>query len=217
MLNGGKSKRNKGFTLVELVVVLVILALLAGILTPALLGYIDSSKREHELTNAKALLNAIESKLVSLYDQGLMPNVDFNDFGDMSPHSSGFSWKLDWTDDVMYTSGLSEKPFACGFACGQLCSERPGNYLGQGLSGLKKGYRVYVYFYMEKEDSKPVFYYNGEWTEELPPIPDSGQGFVTSMESEPVNLSSWYVPANCEGKEFNAAKTWNTVKEAAQR
>ena len=34
-------KNDKGFTLVELIVVLVILALLAAILVPALLGYID--------------------------------------------------------------------------------------------------------------------------------------------------------------------------------
>ena len=36
-----KEMNNKGFTLVELIVVLVILAILAAILVPALLGYID--------------------------------------------------------------------------------------------------------------------------------------------------------------------------------
>ena len=39
-----KPGKNKGFTLVELIVVLVILALLAALLVPALLGYIDKAK-----------------------------------------------------------------------------------------------------------------------------------------------------------------------------
>ena len=36
-----KLKAKKGFTLVELIVVLVIIALLAALLIPALTGYID--------------------------------------------------------------------------------------------------------------------------------------------------------------------------------
>ena len=39
-----KERNNKGFTLVELIVVLVILAILAAILVPALLGYIDKAR-----------------------------------------------------------------------------------------------------------------------------------------------------------------------------
>ena len=41
-----KMKNSNGFTLVELIVILVILAILAAIMTPALLGYIDSSKEK---------------------------------------------------------------------------------------------------------------------------------------------------------------------------
>ena len=56
-----KRKDNKGFTLVELIVVLVILAILAAILVPALLGYVDESKKKQRVLEAKALMNALHS------------------------------------------------------------------------------------------------------------------------------------------------------------
>jgi len=62
-----KRKDNKGFTLVELIVVLVILAILAAILVPALLGYVDESKKKQRVLEAKALMNAIQANLSERY------------------------------------------------------------------------------------------------------------------------------------------------------
>ena len=64
-----KNKKNKGFTLVELIVVLVILAILAAILVPALLGYIDRAREKQYVLNAKSALTATQAELSSIYGE----------------------------------------------------------------------------------------------------------------------------------------------------
>ena len=60
-------KKNKGFTLVELIVVLVILAILAAILVPALLGYIDKAREKQITTNAEAAYVAAQALATEAY------------------------------------------------------------------------------------------------------------------------------------------------------
>lgn len=60
-------QRNKGFTLVELIVVLVILAILAAILVPALLGYIDRAKQQQYIIEAKNLMTATQAGIAEAY------------------------------------------------------------------------------------------------------------------------------------------------------
>ena len=58
---------NKGFTLVELIVVLVILAILAAILVPALLGYIDEAKQKQIVLEGKSVYTACQAVASELY------------------------------------------------------------------------------------------------------------------------------------------------------
>ena len=60
-------KNNKGFTLVELIVVLVILAILAAILTPALLGYIDRARSEKDYSTAQTVRVAAQAMIDQQY------------------------------------------------------------------------------------------------------------------------------------------------------
>lgn len=50
-----KKKNNKGFTLVELVIVIAILALLVGLLAPQYTKYVEKSRRAADASNMNEL------------------------------------------------------------------------------------------------------------------------------------------------------------------
>lgn len=55
-----KKKNNKGFTLVELVIVVAILAILVGLLAPQYAKYIEKSRQSADVNNMEELVKAIE-------------------------------------------------------------------------------------------------------------------------------------------------------------
>lgn len=62
-----KQNKNHGFTLVELIVVLTILAILAALIIPALIGYIDKSKKQAAITEAKEVWTAAQAAMSECY------------------------------------------------------------------------------------------------------------------------------------------------------
>lgn len=59
--------KKHGFTLVELIVVLSILAILATLLIPSLTGYIEKAKKQAVLTEAKEVWTATQAALSECY------------------------------------------------------------------------------------------------------------------------------------------------------
>lgn len=88
-------KKNQGFTLVELIVVLVILAILAAILVPALLGYIDRTKDNQDILNARTLYTSAQTVASEYYGKDKK----------IGPHDPDFN------NDVLKLSDLSSDDF----------------------------------------------------------------------------------------------------------
>lgn len=61
----------KGFTLVELIVVLVVVAIISAVVVPALLGYTDEAKEKKYITEAKAAMSSSQTVLTDAYTDGL--------------------------------------------------------------------------------------------------------------------------------------------------
>ena len=75
-----QSSDNKGLTLVELIVVIVILTVLAAILVPSLLGWIDEAKGKQYVLSARSVYmsaQAIESEKYAAWD-GTAANANHN-------------------------------------------------------------------------------------------------------------------------------------------
>ena len=55
-----KKTNNKGFSLVELIIVIAIMAILVGVLAPQFMKYVERSRNSADVQNASAITSAIQ-------------------------------------------------------------------------------------------------------------------------------------------------------------
>lgn len=183
---------NAGFTLVELIVVLVILAVLAAILIPALLGWIDKARKKQDMLEAKNCITAAQVEFSAAYAKkgnkedgqiSILPNsqvphsegksengVSNNDVYLYKGYRTGANFygkiKDDYTDfakQILKTAGYDkEEDYPYYLIIGA------GHYQKYIDSDPHKPYTIYFALFQKTKDSKPIFYDGTSWVEKYP-------------------------------------------------
>ena len=213
-------KKNRGFTLVELIVVLVILAILAAVLVPALLGYIDKAKEKEDINRAKACLDAAQGGFVEAYAKDKPIDEAYNVLGLPVEKKHGSYNDIDATEsDVakLVKNCTDEDPYIFMVATGS-CADR--NNSKHDL------YTVYYACYVREKDSRPYYYYNGAWTKENPTAGNrkdvfeqvKGKGNKLKMKNKTI-ITQYYLLCNKDNKTLdgtyagNMKNLWYYLKE----
>lgn len=134
-----KSLKNRGFTLVELIVVIVILAILSAILIPALLGHIDNSKKQVIISEAKEVWTASQAALAECYA--------------LHPESFKSSCKFTSTIDGVQMTKLGR---ISNGALGAL-QKRPNDTTEAGTSSRRIAKQVLIYLESADKNANPRY------------------------------------------------------------
>lgn len=133
-----KKTNNKGFSLVELIIVIAIMAILAGAIAPALIRYIDKSRKSNDVSSCKTIKTAVETALGNEDVYAYLTNVADEDSFTLITFNPGQATSLTTSNDAMSITGCSEPETGVSVAdVGTLTLTEIGTNIGEKIPKLK--------------------------------------------------------------------------------
>lgn len=194
------SKKNKGFTMVEIIIVLVIIAILAAIAIPVTLSIIDSSKEAEKAADAKNIWDATKSTfLEQLANEAHW--VSTQDSNKANRQGIVLEQTSKRTDGSTKTYLMSDFEGCCLYIGDTVVAEKMLNkiekrdnyemiYVGTGRYNSyydgdtpEIAYNVYALIYKYKDDDK-LYFYDGSTvsTEWIFSNPSSAKAFKAGVK-----------------------------------
>ncbi|MCR5603778.1 MAG: prepilin-type N-terminal cleavage/methylation domain-containing protein [Lachnospiraceae bacterium] len=153
---------NKGITLVELIVVLVVLAVLASIIIPQLLGFIARARGSKLLIRGKSLMNAVQTQYLTLYAQAPPADVDGNPY----TIETAYNGEINGTETpyLKKAATLAEMPESnAGFFFMTAQPQQTGDM--EYITAKHESWKIKYFMYFEGDNA--VYYNGNSWEDGL--------------------------------------------------
>lgn len=155
-----KFNKNKGFTLVELIVVLVLLGILISLGVSGLLSWHDYSKFKQENTNAETIFYAVQNQFTEYSSSGVFDEkvtslfkTEWHKLGDADKNPSNNLFLGDPNSSISYEEGKY-------YDWDEIWANTPDSSTGNTPAGSEKAYQGSIY-YMSADKGDYDDYLNG--------------------------------------------------------